>query len=412
MAGRPALRRTTTGESRARGRVGRRDGDRPLAAVVARLRARWRWRPRPPRRSTRRSDGSPLNDLRQRRGQLQIAFDGARTGEFYTGAADAERRRVSARDPTARRHVHGLRPRRGDVLHARCRPPAVTGDGSAGQPVAAHDYVAATGQPPARSAPRRPGARLRQRDLGRGVPYTLSTPTAPEPCAVPPLRVRRDLFVAGNDQRHRASSPRPAAPGRRQSISARAARPASSRSRRGALPGGAYATFSATRSARAAHRAADFNDTVDPALVDNARGRAMGPRARWRSTRPDRRGRPGASRARPRSILAVLSATQAHGPDGDGQRHGAQRRRQPRCRALGALRDHRRQPEHRRGDDGRRRDGCDLLDAARRSGPTPSPPSSIATATAWRRQHRAAQQTATVTSDRRRRRRCPASRWS
>ena len=59
--------------------------------------------------------------------------------------------------------------------------------------------------------------------------------------------------------------------------------------------------------------------------------------------------------------LAAGQPTQTARPDRDGHGHGAQQRRQPRCRPRRPLHDHRRQPGRRGGDHGRRRDGRDQL---------------------------------------------------
>ena len=99
--------------------------------------------PRPRTRPTATIDGSPLNVYANDVGRLQVAFDGSASGEFYTGAAGAGRRRAhasrsSASAPTPSRSTarRGGTPFTPGVARRRSR-----GDGSAGNPWRLHDGV-------------------------------------------------------------------------------------------------------------------------------------------------------------------------------------------------------------------------------------------------------------------------------
>ena len=284
------------------------------------------------------------------------------------GERGAERRRRPQTAPSPLT-VYGFRA-------ARRSPPAccarrVTGDGSAGNPwVLDTSYTTDT---PDTNLPIvvNETAHLRQRHDGRRRPLHAGRTSPTTRCTGRALRGRRTSTSPATTPGVGFLDPGPPRPGRRHQRRppGSSARLVEQSRRVGPLPGGratsdVFGVVGSTdtgalqrhdRSRRSSTTASACSGT-SPTWPRNAPGQTF--HVIWRF-----------------SHFSALDAqrsppAQVTGQDRDGHGDRAQRRRQPGSRALGALRDRRRQPGRRRGDDGRRRDRGDHVGRDERSAPT------------------------------------------
>ena len=79
-------------------------------------------------------DGAPLNVYANDVGRLQAAFDGAQSGEFYTGALAPSDAGLTAAVQSPTSGLFTVYGRAGGLPFTAASPPALSGDGSAGNP--------------------------------------------------------------------------------------------------------------------------------------------------------------------------------------------------------------------------------------------------------------------------------------
>ena len=163
--------RANRGRDERSGRAGAGRATRPLAGGGGRVRGcGWRGRPRRRARPTTvRSPASPLTIYANDTGQLQVAFNGSATGEFFPPVAGAGQRRVQRRGQpgaTTPPAAHGLR-LPGHAVHAgHVGARRSSRRRQRRQPVdPRHELPRRTGGEPAH--PRRRAHHLRQRHHGR-----------------------------------------------------------------------------------------------------------------------------------------------------------------------------------------------------------------------------------------------------
>ena len=257
--------------------------------------------------------GTPLNIYANDDGQLQVAFAGSATGEFYPGAlapASAGVNVASAHvDPPALT-VYGFR---GHAARLPGHEPAQSGPHrrrERRQPVHAHDQPRQTAGVP----PRPRGAHLRQRDHGRRRQFTLEAVSTTHRDG-PPLRGRGPLR-RGRRRRRRLPRSRTSAPGRRHQPGGRKlGTPRPGQRRRGTttrsrfyderLLGdrGSTDTRRPTSPTRSIRRSVDNGVGVQWDFANLGTGTP----AQTYSTSP------GASSASPRSTLALAASTRTTG---------------------------------------------------------------------------------------------------
>ena len=337
---------TDRGQDERIGRVGA-PGERRGRWLAVRGRVRdgaARCRPRPRARPTPRSTASPLNIYANDNGQLQVAFDGSAHRRVLSrrprapayaglniGPAPISAPRapfVGLRLPAARSFTPATRSRRSAATAAPAirgcsRPATARGQRPARIPSVHVDRATHLRQRVRRTSPldlRRLETTATRPTLQR--PRLPSPPTSTSPATTP----ASGFFDPGPPRQVGGINPGAAA--------ARARLVEVDASGRHYQEARLHDPATSIRNSTSERRRASPTPST-------RRSSTTAPASQWDfaslwslGAQPDGHGRLALPRASTPSTLVAASATQTVGPDRDGHRHGAQQRRQPRCRAA------------------------------------------------------------------------------